>query len=98
MEVYSAKWIIGLGHKVKSYSIVTIFSENGPYFYLVKAILHSENNFQIITKTLHDCFLIEHFQAYKICDNRNYSYAVLNLCDITYNTPLIITAYYFLIV
>ena len=91
MEVYLAKWIIRLGHKVKSNSIVTIFSENGPYFHVVKAILLSENNFQIITKTLHDCFLIEHLQAYKIFDNRNYSYAVLNLCDITYNTPLSVT-------
>ena len=91
MEVYLAKCIIRLDHKVKSNSIVTIFLENGPHFHLVKAILLSENNFQIIIKTLNDFILIEHLQAYKIFHNRNYSYAVLNLCDITYNTPLSVT-------
>lgn len=73
------KWLKCLGNQIKRKSIITYFSENGPQFHLVHCIFVIDNDFQIVTCYLHDCFFVQHLQAYTIFDVNNYSYCVLNL-------------------
>ena len=87
--ILSTKWFKYLGHKIKQNSIVTIFSESGPQFYLVQKILISEDNFQIISKKLEDCFFNQHLQAYKIFAETSYSYSILNVKDLASNAFVI---------
>ena len=83
--ILSTKWLKYLGHKIKQNSVVTIFSESGPQFYLVQKILISKDDFQIISKKLEDCFFNGHLQAFKIFDETSYSYSILNVKDLAPN-------------
>lgn len=78
MKVTLTNWIIFLGRKIKCNCFITMFSEDGPKFYLVAKIIVLENNIQIVSKLMHDCFLIEHFKAYKIFNNNNFSFCTRN--------------------
>lgn len=89
-KVNSTNWILRLEHKIKLNSVITVFSAVGPLFHEVKAIIIYDNDFKIITKLLYNCFFIGHLLAYKIFDNNSYSYALLNMHEITYNTPIIV--------
>ena len=66
---------------------MTLFSEEGPQFHLIKFIIVS-NKVHFVPTLLYDCFFEEHLQAYKIFYEACYSYAVLDLSDITYNTHI----------
>ena len=76
-------WIIFYDKKITKNSIIVLLCEDGPHFYVVCNFIIIENSFQIVAHHMHDWNFNEHFQAFKICDLKNFSWKVISEKDVT---------------
>lgn len=83
MKILQLIWIKYVRKKIIKNSIITIFNEYGPDFYIVCHIIVSEKNFFFICKKLFNYDFEEHVHAYKINDLHNFNWHVIKKEDIS---------------
>ena len=82
-DIASLTWIEFQEKRIKENAILVKFCKNGPKFYIVYRILKIErNDIFILAYELKDCFLEEHFSAYKIYDINKRDYKVFLTADL----------------
>ena len=79
----TTKWVSFYNKKITCNSIIVLFSEEGPQFYIVHAIIINQNNeFQIVVRYLYNVNFDEHYHTYEI-DVQFFSWDVLTSKNVT---------------
>ena len=69
----TTKWLQFKGKRIKLNSVIVIHEENDPEFYIVECIFYkNEEDFEVITKCIENCFYDDYYQAFKIFDDERF--------------------------
>ena len=72
--IFTTKWVIFNSETIHKDSIIVISNEDGFVFHCVQSIALNKhkNCFFLVTKKMLDCYMVEHYQAFKIFDSNNF--------------------------
>ncbi|KAJ8673109.1 hypothetical protein QAD02_004370 [Eretmocerus hayati] len=91
--VSTVKWVNTGDDKICKNSILLLFDDGGPVFYLAHELIVIDDAVHIISKKLSNCYAVERIHGYKVVDKHDFCWSSLTLNDlhrasITYLTTL----------